>query len=732
VSGRWLLSSVTVRDLLGFQGERTFEFGSGLQVIEAANHTGKTSLALALLWGLTGEIPKLARITKTSFRLTNKHAGKNAEPAVTIVLQASDGGSLELRRRYVAGRKGADEVPELRLGEEELAGPEADARLLAELGLSPATLEGCGVVLQDHRLKLITGKEGDISGVVNDMLGLEALSDVVPTLADLAREARALHGEVDSYLAGADPVRRWEEKEADLYLAWRQCENAALETGLKAEQLEDAAALTQTELSEVAEALDAKPPRKGVAVPGQVQRLRKALLERRKASPAAQECAALAERHRACAQLAEDCAALAAEWRAHDEALLAEAAAGAVDEAALARAVAQAEGLLKANEAERRSLGEEQQLLSAAYQHLLHHGDAAACPLCRQAIEAGALRDEVKERLDARLVARLDELAAADEEARADQEQSAERLTRIQELRRVHNTLVAETARVAERLQQEDWPLDAAPLFVEAGPRATLVAGLEQAVEAQQQEAERLQAEEEAARQAAAHEEDELFEPLTKQLNRVMEQLVPLLAAAQAIEAHGALRDQARAQADALHALADEARAFALQLKRIVRAVSEDQEARAAAAVQARLPFVAEFFAKVAGNPDYTGLDIKTSVVRDKVVYRMRATSSRLAALDDAVGHVLSEGDLSAAGMALLLGLASGDSHRLGFLLLDDPAQGMDPTLQENFARELGRMADRPQVIILTHQPDFARALAAQGAETRALGRWEGGRHHDA
>jgi ABC-type multidrug transport system ATPase subunit len=86
---------------------------------------------------------------------------------------------------------------------------------------------------------------------------------------------------------------------------------------------------------------------------------------------------------------------------------------------------------------------------------------------------------------------------------------------------------------------------------------------------------------------------------------------------------------------------------------------------------------------------------------------------------------------MSAAGMALLLGLASGDSHRLGFLLLDDPAQGMDPTLQKNFARELAKLPHRPQVIILTHQPDFAEALASHGAERKVLRRWEGGRFSD-
>lgn len=54
---RWTLRSISIRDLLGFQGEEHFEFGPGIQVIEAGNHSGKSSLAMGLLWGLTGQIP---------------------------------------------------------------------------------------------------------------------------------------------------------------------------------------------------------------------------------------------------------------------------------------------------------------------------------------------------------------------------------------------------------------------------------------------------------------------------------------------------------------------------------------------------------------------------------------------------------------------------------------------------------------------------------------------------
>lgn len=65
----WFLKSVTLCNILGFRGTKFFAFQDGLQVIEADNHTGKTSLAISLIWGLTGKLPKIDRITANQFRM---------------------------------------------------------------------------------------------------------------------------------------------------------------------------------------------------------------------------------------------------------------------------------------------------------------------------------------------------------------------------------------------------------------------------------------------------------------------------------------------------------------------------------------------------------------------------------------------------------------------------------------------------------------------------------------
>ena len=239
LSSRWTLASVRIRDLLGFQGEQRFDFTPGLQVLEGPNHTGKTSIAMAVLWGFTGQIPKLDRLDRKSFRLSNKHAGENATSSVVIELVNDDGRHMQIRRRYVGRSRDAEGTIEVSVGDEELAGGDADARVLEELGIGVASLEGCGIVLQDHRLKLVTGGDTEIGEVVNDMLGLEALSEVVPMLDDMAGEADQLRKEIEAYLRGGNPLQRWQEDEKRLADALRERENDALAAGFGPPSLED-------------------------------------------------------------------------------------------------------------------------------------------------------------------------------------------------------------------------------------------------------------------------------------------------------------------------------------------------------------------------------------------------------------------------------------------------------------------------------------------------------------
>lgn len=74
----WNLISVNLTNFLGFLGSKEISFNNGLQVIHADNHAGKTSLAIGILWGMTGELPSIGRITGNQFQLKHKLAAEAA------------------------------------------------------------------------------------------------------------------------------------------------------------------------------------------------------------------------------------------------------------------------------------------------------------------------------------------------------------------------------------------------------------------------------------------------------------------------------------------------------------------------------------------------------------------------------------------------------------------------------------------------------------------------------
>jgi len=204
----WHLQKLQLKNLLGFQGLREQRFQPGIQVIEAPNHTGKTSLTMALLWGLTGNIPNLPRISRQSFRMSNKHAGTDAEQFCQIDLVDDAGRCMTVKRLYRGARADLDTELTLEVDSKILSGQDAQARIVEELRVKPGGLEGCGVVLQDHRLGFITGKDSYISEIISDMLGLTVLSRFVPTLEERLKEAKGLQKEITGYLEAADPLKK--------------------------------------------------------------------------------------------------------------------------------------------------------------------------------------------------------------------------------------------------------------------------------------------------------------------------------------------------------------------------------------------------------------------------------------------------------------------------------------------------------------------------------------------
>lgn len=731
----WRLKTVTISNLLGYQGEKTFQFSEGLQVVEAPNHTGKTSLTLSVLWTLTGVIPQLARINRQSFRLTNKHSGGDSVQFCQIELTRDDQRSLVIKRVYSGPRPDWEQDLNVEMEDASLSGQQAQLRILQELRLKPGSLEGCGVVLQDHRLGFITSKDSDISDVLNDMLGLTVLSQLVPLLDERAKMAKDLHKEVSSLLETADPLVRWQQRDEELRKDFQKRENEAIAAGFTRDQMDDPAATAVEQLGQAAQKLDSPVPEPGVKLLSAIQMLRAQLDTLRKTSPLGLELVRLQARNNQIEQWFATAESLRSAYGSLGKEVAEVAATGEMDGAILAQRIAGFESGLQANRQQREVLEEQNGLLTKAYHHLLGHQELGECPVCGGDVPAQELLKQVKSRLETGVADLLGNLKLTDKTL-ADQMADAEkRLKLVKGLKDKHREQCEQIEAFRRRLQDESFAWGAQPdsddLFLDGNQSAALLASLDHAIG----EIGKLQlglAEQAIRKQdEAARQESSRFQPAEKQITRVSEILVPVIASAGKVEAHGALRDQANDRKTALEMLRDEAQAAAGHIQKIAKALASHEEQAASAAVRARLPEISGFFKSVTGNPDYDKLDVQTSVSRDKVAYKILAASSTIGNLNDAVGHVLSEGDLSAASMALLVGLASGESHHLGFLMLDDPAQGMDETLQANLAKAVVALGKPKQIIILTHQRTFAEALAQAGAQYSKIHSWHLGRVQD-
>lgn len=725
----WYLHKVQIRNLLGFRDLREWAFDSGLHVMEAPNHTGKTSFTLALLWAITGEVPGLPRINKTSFRLFNKHAGKDAEQLCRIELKSRDDRSFIITRY---NSPGADKVLTVELDGVAIDERQAQEIILDELKLKPASIQGCGVVLQDYRLGFITGKEADISDVINDMLGLKLLSELSPLLKEREKEAKALCKEINAYLTAADPLARWTERDGELHRNLEKREGAAADAGFEPARLENPAETAENELRAAAGILQVPVPEEAQSASALAGHLRGKLAELRQASPYHQP---LAEAEARLGQI-KRWETEAGKCRDRYSEISRETAAaegqGVVDTAALADAVEGLERELQQNRKRRRDMESEQGLLTSAYSYMMDHAEARECPVCGSDTPAQAVVARLKDQLDEKLIADLAAVAEEEKKLGERKKLAGERLSSVRELKGRHEAVCGQIEDLRNGMVSEPfgWSEAAEPdaVFPSATARDVLrdrlqnaIAGLATAREAAEKEFNRI-------RNLHLQQEQQIFQPAEKQINRVNDIIIPLIEAVAAIEGHGALRDNANSRKTELEGLRDRAQTLAENLQQFSKALARHEQSTADAAVNSRLPLISAFFRDVAGNPDYDGLKISAAVIRDKVTYKISATSSSVGNLEDAVGHVLSEGDLSAAGIAMLMGLASGDANGLGFLILDDPAQGMDETLQGNLARRLAGGKQPEQIIILTHQSAFESALKAAGASGSKMHSWKSGK----
>lgn len=125
-----------------------------------------------------------------------------------------------------------------------------------------------------------------------------------------------------------------------------------------------------------------------------------------------------------------------------------------------------------------------------------------------------------------------------------------------------------------------------------------------------------------------------------------------------------------------------------------------------------------ETFREVANRPGFSGLEIDPGSFEILVV----ENSDKLPAIT-----ILNHGDMNCAALSLFLGLgtASGLSHELGFLILDDPSQSLDAAHAANLVTVLNTLPKDKQLVLSTSEDHLARLMKQHLVRKKILYKFE-------
>jgi len=157
---------------------------------------------------------------------------------------------------------------------------------------------------------------------------------------------------------------------------------------------------------------------------------------------------------------------------------------------------------------------------------------------------------------------------------------------------------------------------------------------------------------------------------------------------------------------------------FAADLDLIRQAVEAILQESATAKLEEAGERIDEIFGELANRPDFSGLEIDPSSFEIFVV----ENGERVPALP-----ILNHGDLNCAAISVFLGLgtAPGISHKLGFVILDDPSQSLDSVHEANLVGIINALPEDRQVWISTSEAHLARVTRTKITRKKKCYRFE-------
>jgi len=695
-SDRWRLDSVTVTDFRGVLGTQAYQFAGLPVLVWGDNGVGKSTLALAIEWTLFGGFPSQA-------------LGAPRDNFMSPV-----GGSAKACKGEVVFRRGAERLVARRDAEEddlvvELGGrkkrnSEAVALLDQTLGLDKDTFVRA-VLLQQSKIRgLLLDEPKERAKALDRLLGMddaEAMLDAVKpkpfkTAADAWREQIA---ETEASFESQHDMLTEEyesaQREARAYkFLGKDLSAVGLTTRYEELSLEIAKAGSKygvevTPLPVAAEVAGAK--KASMAVERALREIRVGAELQRKLAGVEKRVANL------------EVASERWEGVVASRDLAQEQVTAIIDKHGDAKAIAKRRQQLESEVAARQEAlklaGELRSLLSDA-QSYFKGQTIESCPVCEQPISMPA---KVQRSLGARIEA-LTTKSVQDIEKALTKAQTALG-NQVEMAKKLDQAAKALSAEIAEVESERKKIMKV--LAIEGLVEKKVAVELAKATISAQGECEQV------AKGVEAMEKD--LEVISDRDRALRDGLVPFLVAREKAAAHEVKWKKAKAGYAAAEQKATELELLATDIESIRKALLTAKDEIVSDTLGKAGPRAQELYGKLVQHPLFDRLEVKTAVKANKVDYSFEVSSSTVSKSAREARLVLSDGQMTAAALALFFALAESSQHSLDVLYVDDPTQNLDHKRKEAMAKVVAELSSHKQLVVSTQDEDFVTLLRDAG-----------------
>jgi DNA repair exonuclease SbcCD ATPase subunit len=689
----------------GFRGigeELDLNLHPSATLVLAPNGSGKTSILGAIEWGLFGELHDQPRENATNDELVNVH--HHPREARVVLELANRDDTLVVERTKRIGKR-ASALTVTFSGVRRFQDAEAEQFLFQRLGLTFEDFYRAIYLHQESIRGLLVDEPKVRNESLDRLFGVDKLRDILTALSPKAvreriKDIEAEKGRATERLQGSiDAVNdRYERALQDAKRDGLAADELTVSAG--ARMLAEVVARLAGAAAQVgyADAVSIETPETWSDLDRLARRARELVKAIRERGIGLQLGTGTSDSIATAVQARTRLEAAAAEaGKASGELAVRVQLHGSSDQ--IEQRLTEARQALANLDAESHRLGAHQSVVAESISYLRADPDAQACPVCGRPIDS---RD---------LIVRLQE--SLQDEVRRQVEQLHDKQTaKRTEIGSLQSALAEsqQASRASERAQSQ---------LTEARSAAIQVIGHEAESEAVANAlgAKIRELEAAAARNADARGKAEsLLSDVETDIDRVRVLYRCLQAGDERSQAMARLgtMDSEESQADAqLTALGD----LEDGIETIARAVQEVAGERARVALEGSQDRVGIYYGELCNHPYFDRLRIAVEeqrvmgTARNNYIIRAFASSDGEATL---ASSRLSTAQMNCAALSIYLALASGLEHNLGFLLMDDPSQSLDAEHKQSLASLLFRTSQDVQVVIATHDEEFAAMLKSQ------------------